>query len=123
MMVWLRVALWVLKTTDILEMSRLVHGSTFKLDLLCEYNGTPMKSGSGLAAIQMAADGRFDALREYCADDVRILNNLYRKQHMRHPRSDARIDLSRWAPHEVFYPEGQEKARAAGEDAMHVEQT
>jgi hypothetical protein len=85
-------------TTDILEMSRLVHGSTFKLDLLCEYNSTPMKSGSLLAAIQMAADGRFDALREYCADDVRILNNLYRKQYMRHPRTDAQIDLSRWSP-------------------------
>ncbi|MBE34513.1 MAG: hypothetical protein CMI16_02965 [Opitutaceae bacterium] len=117
----LRVALWVLKTTDILEMSRLVHGSTFKLDLLCEYNGTPMKSGSGLAAIQMAADGRFDALREYCADDVRILNNLYRKQYMRHPRSDAQIDLSRWAPHEVFFAAAQAAGRAErnrAEDAM-----
>ena len=55
---------WIPKTTNILECSRLLHGKTFKLDLLCEYNGLLMKSASGLAAIDMANERRFAYLRQ-----------------------------------------------------------
>ena len=93
---------WVLKTTDILECSRLLHNKTFKLDLLCEHNGLPMKSASGLAAIAMANEGRFNELRDYCADDVSILCDLYRKRHIKNPRTNQSIDLAEWS-HEDLY--------------------
>jgi len=57
-----KVRAWVLKTTDILEYSRLVLNNTFKLDLLCEHNGMPMKSGDGLFAITLAKEGRWKEL-------------------------------------------------------------
>ena len=98
----LTVAHWVLKTTDILEVSRIVYKNTFKLDLLCQYNNMTMKSGSGLEAIRMAEEGRFDDLREYCADDVHILNNLYRQQYLKHPRTDALMNLGDWAPSMLY---------------------
>ena len=93
---------WVLKTTDILECSRLLHNKTFKLDLLCEYNGLPMKSASGLAAIAMAKERRFDELRDYCADDVSILCNLYRKRHIKNPRTSQSIDLAEWSHDDLY---------------------
>ena len=64
---------WVLKTSDILECSRLVHGNTFSLNLLCQTNGLEMKISTGLAAVQMAIDGEWKRLDAYCADDVSIL--------------------------------------------------
>jgi len=53
---------WVLKITDILECCWLVHQHTFKLGLLCEENGLPMKSGTGLFAIQLAREARWGEL-------------------------------------------------------------
>tara|TARA_B110000444_G_scaffold179388_1_gene168148 strand:+ start:1579 stop:2238 length:660 start_codon:yes stop_codon:yes gene_type:complete len=97
-----KVAAWVLKMTDILEASRLLHKHTFKLDLLCEHNGMPMKSGSGLQAIEMAREQRFDALRDYCADDVAILCNLYRQRFLQNPRTNKRMDLADWAHEDVY---------------------
>lgn len=93
---------WVLKMTDILEACRLVHKHTFKLDLLCQVNGLPMKSGTGLAAIDMARNGEFDKLRDYCADDVHILCNLYRKQHLLNPRSSEKINLAKWCHDDIY---------------------
>jgi len=97
-----KVAAWVLKMTDILEASRLLHKQTFKLDLLCEHNHMPMKSGSGLQAIEMARHGRFDDLRDYCADDVAILCNLYRKRFLQNPRTNLTMDLAEWAHEDVY---------------------
>jgi len=88
---------WVLKTSDILEASRLLHGSTFSLDLLCQTNGMPTKISSGLQAVFMAAEQRWDDLREYCEDDVDILCRLYNTQHIIHPRNKRTLDLEEWA--------------------------
>jgi DNA polymerase III epsilon subunit-like protein len=88
---------WVLKTSDILESSRLLHNSTFSLDLLCQTNGMPTKISSGLQAIFMAAEQRWDDLREYCEDDVDILCRLYNTQHVIHPRNKKMLDLEEWA--------------------------
>ena len=93
---------WVLKTTDILECCRLVHQHTFKLDLLCEENGLPMKSGTGLFAIQLAQLARWGELNSYCADDVSILCNLHRKQYLVNPRTKQRMDLAAWS-HPLLY--------------------
>lgn len=97
-----QVATWVFKMTDILEASRIINRHTFKLDLLCERNGMPMKSGSGLQAIEMAREGRFDALRDYCADDVAILCNLYRQRFLINPRTEQKMDLAEWAHEDVY---------------------
>ena len=42
----------------------------------------------------MARNVEFDKLRDYCADDVHILCNLYRKQHLPNPRSSDVINLA-----------------------------
>jgi hypothetical protein len=90
---------WVLKTSDILEQLRLRDNATCKLDYLCTLNGVPSKSSSGLEAIRMAADGRWDELEMYCANDVRIMCDLYRKRFLKHPtRKDARVDLRDYVP-------------------------
>lgn len=90
---------WVLKTSDILEQMRLRDNATCKLDYLCTVNGVESKSSSGLEAIRMAADGRWDELEEYCANDVRILCDLYRKRVLKHPvRNNALIDLGDYVP-------------------------
>ena len=93
---------WVMKTSDILECSRLVHGNTFSLNLLCQKNGMKMKISSGLAAVQMAIDGEWHALDAYCADDVSILCRLYRLQVIKNPRSDLLMSLVNWSRPGLF---------------------
>ena len=99
------VAAWMTKTTDILEACRLqVFGPrhTFGLNLLCQYNGVPMKSSSGCEAVRMAEQGRWQELLDYCADDVRILCDLYRRKELRNPRGFQTIELPRIA-HDNLY--------------------
>ena len=98
------VAAWVLKTTDILEQSRLLYKTTFSLNLLCETNQIPQKTGDGLKAIRMAESGDFDGLKDYCEDDVTILNNLYRQRHITLPKLNQVQDLSEWAHVDMYEP-------------------
>jgi hypothetical protein len=103
------VAGWMVKTTDILEACRLqVFGPrhTFGLNLLCQHNGVPMKSSSGCEAVRMAAQGRWQELLDYCADDVRILCDLYRRKVLRNPRGWQPIDLQRIAHDSLYAPAG-----------------
>jgi hypothetical protein len=59
----------------------------------------PSKSSSGLEAIRMAAEGRWHELEQYCANDVRILCDLYRMRRLKHPlRADAVLDLCDYVP-------------------------
>ena len=105
-------AAWLLKTTDILEAARLgLFGPThtFGLNLLCQHNQVAVKSGSGLQAIKFAQEGRWDALLSYCADDVRILCDLYRRRLLNNPRFHGVIDLRKIAPASV-YPECTEES-------------
>lgn len=62
---------WIAKLIDPFEVCRLALGRTFSLDRLLAANGVAGKTGSGLEAIQMAKDGRWDALAEYCMADTR----------------------------------------------------
>ena len=105
-------AAWLLKTTDILEAARLgLFGPahTFGLNLLCQHNQVPVKSGSGLQAIKFAQEGKWDALLSYCADDVRILCDLYRRRLLNNPRFHGVIDLRKIAPASL-YPECTEES-------------
>jgi len=90
-----KVTQWVLKTSDILEQMRLRDNAVCKLDHLCTINAVPSKSSSGLEAVRMAAAGRWQELEQYCANDVRILCDLYRKRTLQHPvKRDTLLDLS-----------------------------
>jgi hypothetical protein len=88
---------WLFKTTDILEAARLgIFGPahTFGLNMLCQHNQIAVKSGSGLQAIKFAQEHKWDELKNYCADDVRILCDLYRRRFLNNPRFHRVIDLS-----------------------------
>jgi hypothetical protein len=52
----------------------------------------------------MAAQGRWQELLDYCADDVRILCDLYRRKELKNPRGWRPIDLRRIA-HSNLYAE------------------
>ena len=96
---------WILKTSDILEACRLgQYGPkhTFGLNLLCEHNSIKMKISSGKEAIVMAHCRRWDDLRLYCIEDVRILCDLYRKKQLKNPRGYGTIDLTRIAHPDVY---------------------
>lgn len=97
-----KIALWIIKTTDILEQCRLRGLPTFGLNMLCAANGIQLKSSDGKQAITMASNCQWDALREYCADDVKILCNLYKQRFVKHPRNNQLLDLRDWAHVELY---------------------
>lgn len=100
---------WKKKTTDIFEFCKTKYQHTFSLNKICEANDIPVKISSGLEAVKMAADGRFDALRSYCEYDVSILNILYRKRFVLNPRNNVIMDLAEWTEPYVF-PEAKNES-------------
>ena len=119
-------AAWLFKTTDILEAARLgLFGPahTFGLNLLCQHNQVAVKSGSGLQAIQFAQEGQWDALLSYCADDVRILCDLYRRRLLNNPRFHGVIDLRAIAHARTYAPEAPQirKQRKLHDSATQTE--
>ena len=111
-----RAAAWTMKTSDILEQCRLLRGCTFSLNLLCEANGVQVKSSSGLEAVHMAKRCEWRRLREYCACDVQILCDLYRKRHIVNPRTREIMDLALMA-HPALYLSPAAPAEAAPAEA------
>ena len=104
-----RVSAWLAKCSDILEACRLQYYGprhTFGLNLLCIANNIMQKSSSGMEAIVMAQEGRWDDLNAYCHDDVSILCALYRKKHLKNPRKHETIDLSCIAHNTLYSGEG-----------------
>lgn len=115
------VAQWVLKTTDILEQSRLRFKTTFSLNLLCETNGIPVKISSGLAAVQMANDGNFNDLKEYCQDDTAILCRLYTMRHITLPKLNQQQDLQQWAHTNLYEPQQSLVLEASADPDTHTD--
>ena len=79
-------------------------GRRIRLQLLAEATLGRGKSGDGLKAIDWWAEGRFDEVREYCIEDVRITRELYeyaltnkklRYKDLKDFR-DIKIDTSAW---------------------------
>ena len=96
---------WLAKCSDILEACRLQSFGprhTFGLNALCIANGIMQKSSSGMHAIEMARDERWDDLNAYCHDDVTILCKLYRRKTLQNPRKHQPIVLSKIC-HENLY--------------------
>lgn len=65
-----RAGSWVRKLVDPFEACRLALRQTFSLDRLLEANGLAGKTGSGLEAVCMAREGRWDELEAYCMADT-----------------------------------------------------
>jgi DNA polymerase III alpha subunit (gram-positive type) len=84
---------WVLKTVDPLEFLRLSGHRTSSLDKICTHNQIASKSSTGVRAIEMARDGLWDELQEYCQQDVSILCVLVKMRTFQHPAQDTLIDL------------------------------
>lgn len=95
---------WRLKTVDLFDCCKRTQQPTFSLNMLCEANGVPVKISTGAEAIGMAARAEWDRLREYCAMDVTILNNLADKRLLLHPKTFSILDLALWSP-AYMYPE------------------
>ena len=71
-----RVGGWVRKLFDPFEACRLGLGRTFSLDRLLHANGLQGKTGSGLQAVEMARDGRWDELEMYCMHDTIMTHSV-----------------------------------------------
>ena len=67
-----RVEAWVLKTFDVFEACKIAINRTFPLKNLLAVNGMESKSGTGLAAINLAKTFQWDALGDYCMQDTRL---------------------------------------------------
>ena len=67
-----RVGGWVRKLVDPFEASKLALGRTFSLERLLGCNGLQGKTGSGMQAVVMAQEGRWEELGEYCMHDTRM---------------------------------------------------
>jgi DNA polymerase III epsilon subunit-like protein len=89
---------WVLKTIDPLEFLRLSGHRTSSLDKICTHNDIPSKTSTGLQAVEMAANGRWEELRTYCEQDVTILCALLQQKTFKHPAQEGEIDLESCMP-------------------------
>jgi hypothetical protein len=71
-----RVMWWRLKLHDVLEACKLALDVTFTLKSLLQLNNLPGKTGSGADAIQLALDGDWSRLGEYCLNDTRVTHRV-----------------------------------------------
>ena len=62
---------------DILVEFEKVRGHRISLQSLAQATLQTSKSGSGWDAIQLYKDGKFEELKKYCMDDVRITKDIY----------------------------------------------
>ena len=82
-----RVARWRLKLHDVFEACKLALSVTFPLSALLELNGLPGKTGSGADAIQLALDGDWPCLGEYCLNDTRVTHRVSSMGAIRLPKT------------------------------------
>lgn len=67
---------WRAKLVDVYEASRLAIKTTFSLNQLLAANGLSSKSGSGLEAVRLAQQGEWNALADYCMQDVMLTHQV-----------------------------------------------
>ena len=66
-----------LPVLDIMEEITRVVGHRVSLNSIAQATLGMKKSGSGLEAVRLFREGRIEALKKYCLDDVRITKELY----------------------------------------------
>jgi len=93
-----------IKSVDLLKEVKNVLGRRLKLDNLAGATLGVNKSGNGLEAVQWWKEGKFEQVRQYCLDDVKITNELYlhAKKHKKLKYKDwdgereIKLDTSLW---------------------------
>jgi hypothetical protein len=75
-----RYSAWYRKLFDHFEICKWLFESSCGLDKLCARNGLPVKSSTGLQAIQWAKDGEWDKLIPYCMQDAIITYQISMKR-------------------------------------------
>lgn len=65
-----RVGRWVLKTVDLFYRWKMLQNRTFSLDRLLIENGKSVKTSKGCFAVDMAREGRWEELEDYCMNDA-----------------------------------------------------
>ncbi len=66
-----------IKSVDLLKEVRAVLGRRLRMDNIAEATLGRKKSGNGLQAVRWWEEGKFDLVRQYCIEDVRITRDLY----------------------------------------------
>ena len=82
-----RVLGWRLKLHDVFEACKLALNITFPLKALLALNDLPGKTGSGADAIQLALDGDWSNLGEYCLNDTRVTHRVSSLHRIRLPKA------------------------------------
>ena len=67
---------WVKKCVDPFLAMKCALQRTCKLQVLLQWNNLGSKTGTGGDAVQLAKDGRWDELLDYCMADVRLTHEL-----------------------------------------------
>jgi DEAD/DEAH box helicase domain-containing protein len=71
-----------LRRLDLLEEIELACGRRVSLELLAQTNlGCGKTQQNGLEAIRLWNEGKFDELKDYCLNDVRLTRDLYEQAH------------------------------------------
>lgn len=71
-----RVGRWVLKTVDLFYRWKMLRNVTFSLDNLLIANNLPVKTSKGCFAIEMAREGRWEELEDYCMNDTILTHRV-----------------------------------------------
>lgn len=71
-----RVRAWRLKLHDVFVACKWGLGVTFPLQKLLDANGLPGKTGSGLDAVHLYMDKKWELLGEYCLNDTRVTHRV-----------------------------------------------
>jgi|SRR3989344_2784105 len=66
-----------IKSVDLLKEVRAVLGRRLRMDNVAEATLGRKKSGNGLQAVRWWEEGKYDLVRQYCIEDVRITRDLY----------------------------------------------
>lgn len=69
--------LTLLKSLDILAEIKKSYGRRMKLDQIAEATLGIRKSGNGLEAIKWWKEGKYEKVKDYCKDDVKITKEIY----------------------------------------------
>jgi RNase_H superfamily len=84
---------WLAKLVDVFEACKLALNKTFSLNLLLAANGLEGKSGSGLEAVRLAQQGEWDALSDYCMQDVLLTHQVTSLDEVVLPRTHIRWSI------------------------------
>ena len=89
---------WMAKLVDPLYAARALWHAGQRLDDFLALNGLPLKTGTGAHAVELARDGRWVELGEYCMTDTRLTYDVIRARGWWAP--DVRYDP--WGEAHVF---------------------